>query len=806
MTKGAKVQDTGTCFHCALPVPADCNLIVDIEGDRRPVCCPGCKAVAELIRDSGMSRYYSLRDAPDPGVGRPPAETAEWQVFDSEDMLAAFADQSHDHAETTIYVGGMYCAACSWLIETTLNKLPGVESADVSPVTHRLRVRWRLADARFSTILATLAQLGYRPQPLAPENATRPELIEQRMALKRLLVASLGMMQVMMFAVGLYAGEFQGIDHEMQRFLRLVSFVVTTPVVFYAARPFFAAAWRGLIARKPGMDLPVSIAVGSAYAASVYATFTNGEAVWFDSVTMFVFFLTLGRFLEMRARHRSIDRSAALSAKLPNTATRIEGDGVSVVPVSQLIAGDRVKIRAGDAIPADGIIESGNTSVDEALLTGEARPQLKSAGDLIAAGSVNLDGLIEMQVTRTGSDTTLGTISRLSERARYTRPAFVTIADRVASYIVIALLGVATVVAAYWYLVAPERAFVITLSVLVVTCPCALALATPAAFAAAGSRLSQLRLLVTNGNAIEALSRATTVMFDKTGTLTRGMPEITSVMVLDSSMTEHDCRLIAAALETASAHPLAKAFAMSASLPKVSRHHVEVGQGVSGTIDGRHWRVGSAQFVGSGAASEGDSANTTATNVFLAVDGNLVAWFDVEDELRPDVAATLSAIDRLGLRTALLSGDNKNAVEELATRLGIEDFYFECSPQQKLEIIEAAQRNGERVVMVGDGINDAPVLAGADTSIAAAHGALLAQTSADVIMLGDSLLPVTTAIRMSGKTMRIVRQNLTWAIVYNTLALPLAAAGLVPPWLAAIGMSASSLIVVLNALRLSRYK
>ncbi|MDH3304299.1 MAG: heavy metal translocating P-type ATPase [Gammaproteobacteria bacterium] len=806
MTTVASGQDTGTCFHCALPVPPDCSLVVDIEGRQQPVCCPGCKAVAELIRDSGMSRYYSLRDAPQPGVGRPPEETTEWQVFDSEDMLVAFADRGDGYAESTIYVGGMYCAACSWLIETTLKKLPGVESAEVSPVTHRLRVRWRLADARYSDLLATLARLGYQPQPLAPENATRPELVEQRMALKRLLVASLGMMQVMMFAVGLYAGEFQGIDREMQHFLRLVSFVVTTPVVFYSARPFFTAAWRGVAARKPGMDLPVSIAVGSAYAASVYATFSNGDAVWFDSVTMFVFFLTLGRFLEMRARHRSIDRSTALSARLPNTATRIDGDDRSVVPVSRLAAGDRVLIRAGDAIPADGIIESGSTSVDEALLTGEARPQLKSPGDLIAAGSVNLDGLIEMRVSRTGGDTTLGTISRLSERARYARPGFVTIADRIASYVVVALLGVASIVAAYWYFVAPDRAFVITLSVLVVTCPCALALATPAAFAAAGSRLSQLRLLVTNGNAIESLSRATAVMFDKTGTLTRGTPEIRSVMVLDPSMSEYDCRLVAAALETASAHPLARAFSVNASLPKVSRQHVEVGQGVSGTIEGRHWRIGSARFVGGGAAGDRDSASAAGTDVFLAVDGNLVAWFDVADELRPEVAETLAALDRLGLKTALLSGDNENAVADLAKRLGITDFCFECTPQQKLKIIEAAQQNGERVVMVGDGINDAPVLAGADTSIAPAHGALLAQTSADVIMLGHSLLPVTTAIRMSGKTMRIVRQNLAWAIVYNALALPLAAAGLVPPWLAAIGMSASSLIVVLNALRLSRFK
>jgi Cu2+-exporting ATPase len=717
-------------------------------------------------------------------------------------MLAAFAEFGGGRAEATIYVGGMYCAACSWLIETTLMKLPGLEAADVNPVTHRLRIRWTQGGTRFSTILATLANLGYEPQPLTPENTTRPEIIEQRAALKRLLVASLGMMQVMMFAVGLYAGEFQGIDQEMQRFLRLVSFFVTTPVVFYAARPFFAAARRGVRARKPGMDLPVSIAVGTAYAASVYATFTNGPAVWFDSVTMFVFFLTLGRFLEMRARHRAIDRTAALSSLLPNTATRVTDDGNAIIPVSQLLAGDRVLIRAGDAVPADGVVVDGDTNIDEALLTGEATPQQKSVGDPVAAGSVNLDRMVEVQVTSTGSDTTLGTISRLSERARYARPAFVALADRVASYIVIALLLVATLVATFWYFAAPERAFVITLSVLVVTCPCALALATPAAFAAAGSRLSQLRLLVTNGNAIEALSRATCVMFDKTGTLTRGAPQITALVVLDGAYTDRDCRRIAAALETASSHPLARAFALDDSLPFVTDQHVEVGQGVSGIIDNREWRLGSATFVGGGTAG----ADSPATQVFLGVDGDAVAWFEVEDELRPDAAETVATLHALGIRTALVSGDHDAAVSGIAAQLGIAEYHSGCTPQQKLAIIEAAQRHGDRVVMVGDGINDAPVLAGADTSIAPAHGALLAQTSADVIMLGDSLAPLSTAMSMSVKTMRIVRQNLAWAIVYNALALPLAAAGFVPPWLAAIGMSASSLIVVLNALRLSRFE
>ena len=790
------------CFHCALPVPTGCNLTVNIEDELRPVCCPGCKAVAELIRDTGMSRYYALRDAPDPGTGRPPDESAEWGVFDSSDMLNAFTEERDGEREATIYVGGMYCSACSWLIETTMSKQPGISAAEVNPITHRLRLQFPSEQTGFSHYLSTLAKLGYQPQPLSPESTTRPEVAEQRTALKRLLVASLGMMQVMMFAVGLYAMDYQGVDVEMQHFLRLVSFFVATPVVFYSARPFFTSAWRGVVGRKPGMDLPVSIAIGSAYAASVFATFTRGEAVWFDSVTMFVFFLTLGRFLEMRARHRSIDRSAALSSALPNTATRIEDDVQAVVPVGQLVRGDRLLIRPGDAIPADGTLLSGTTSVDEALLTGEPRPQPKSAGAELAAGSINLDGMIEMTVTQTGSDTTLGTISRLSERARYARPAFVTLADRIASYIVVALLVVAGGVAVFWYFNDPDRAFVITLSVLVVTCPCALALATPAAFAAAGSRLSQLRLLVTNGNAIETLSRATTVMFDKTGTLTVGTPRITNVVINDSTWTEDQCRTIAAALEHVSTHPLARAFTMSDKLPSVANETVIVGQGVSGEIDGREWRIGNAEFIGATMTPD----DSTTTHVFLGVGERVVARFDLDDTLRSDAIDTLETLRRLGLKTALVSGDNQASVAAVARCLGIDDAHAGCRPEDKLRLIEAAQRRGERVVMVGDGINDAPVLAGADASIAPAHGALLAQTSADVIMLGESLGPVATAVTMSRKTMRIVRQNLAWAIVYNALALPLAAAGFVPPWAAAIGMSASSLVVVMNALRLNRFE
>lgn len=784
------------CFHCALPVDPRDTYFVEIDGEQQPVCCPGCKAVAELIRDTGMSNYYAMRDAPLPGAGRPADDAAEWEVYNSDDMIAAFAEGDDTEAEATVYVGGMYCAACSWLIETSMARVSGVESADINPVTHRLRVKWLRDEVGLGGILSTLANLGYDPQPLAPETAARPELLEQRAALKRLLVASLGMMQVMMFAIGLYAGDFQGMEPSMQRFLRWVSFAVTTPVVFYAAKPFFTSAWRGLLARSPGMDLPVSIAVGAAYAGSIYATLTNAPAVWFDSVVMFVFFLTLGRFLEMRARHRSIDRSVALSNVLPNTVTLVEGDAQTTIPANQLVPGNIVLVRPGESVPADGIMIDGATSVDEALLTGEATPKAKAPGDELVAGSINLDGVIQLRVETTGADTTLGTISRLSERARYARPAYVQLADRIASYIVVAILVVAAVVGTSWAMIAPDRAFVITLSVLVVTCPCALALATPAAFAAAGTRLAQLRLLVANGNAIEVLARTRRVLFDKTGTVTQGSPAIDRVDVLDDDYTDVQVRQIAAALETVSTHPIARAFALAANPVTATGQQVAVGRGVAGLIDGREWRLGRAGYAGTDSDEPG---------IYLGVDGHPVARFMVSDRLREDAAATVRRLAALGLSAGLVSGDAEPAVRATAAELGIRDYHAGCSPEQKLDIIRSIQDRGESLVMVGDGINDAPVLAGADTSIALAHGAELAQTSADVLLVGESLAPVATAVEVSRGTLRVVRQNLAWAIGYNSLALPLAALGYVPPWAAAIGMSASSLIVVLNALRINRF-
>lgn len=802
----------GPCFHCGLGVPADFKATVLIGEIEQPVCCPGCKAVAELIRDAGMSQYYDLRDTPSPGSNRPAlnASREDWVAFDRSDMLERFAALDGDDADALVYVEGMYCSACAWLIESNLQRLPGVISVDVSPITSRLRLRWNSKQIAFSELLQRLVDLGYKPQPNSTDTVDRPELAERRSALKRLIIASLGMMQVMMFAVALYAGDYQGISPEMQKFFRLVSFIVATPVVLYAGRPFFAGAWRGLRARQPGMDVPVAIAIGAAYCASVWSSLNDGATVWFDSVTMFVFFLTLGRFLEMSARHRATERSVALSQLLPATAIRLADGAATEVAVSALQLDDEVRVRAGEHIPADGRIVTGNAEIDEALLTGESTPCQRSTNDIVIAGSTLLAGSITMRVEKLGPNTTLAAICRSMELARCSRPRLVRLADSVASYIVIALLLIAASVALAWTFIDPERAFVITLSVLVVTCPCALALATPAAIATASSRLSELGLLVTDGNAVETLARATHIIFDKTGTLTAGKPRLSQVSVQrpDNDCDADRCRQIAASLESASAHPIARAFSTS-KLLAVDDLQVFAGAGISGVIDGRLWRIGQRSFVCPSAANPEtyfDEEQLALSRIYLGDEAGLVATFELSDEIRQDAKQQLMQLRKLGLTLGLASGDSKAPVERVATEVGITDYHWSQSADDKLDYLRRLQKENAVVVMVGDGINDAPVLAGADTSIAIGKGALLAHSSAESILLGDTLEPIVSAVQTARRALTIIRQNLIWAVFYNLTALPLAAAGHVPPWAAAAGMSASSLVVVLNALRLKKFK
>lgn len=797
-------MSAASCFHCGLPVPAGSRHSVLINGTEQPMCCPGCEAVAGAIVSGGLDNFYRYRDTcserPEPGA--PGSNPASWAAYDLPEVQQQFVREYEGGLKIAgLLVGGISCAACVWLIEKHLGRLPGVEKVSVNASSQRAQICFDPAVARPGQLFAELARIGYRPAPATAAESERLIRDEQHSALRRLGVAGLGTMQVMMFAVALYFGASSGIDAQLERYLRWVSLLVATPVVLYAARPFFSAALRSLRGGQLSMDVPVSLAIGLAYAASFYATVFDTGEVYFESISMFTFFLLLGRTVEMRARHRAGFARGGLAQLLPLTATRLTGSVEESVPVAALAPGDRLLLRPGDTVPADGEVCEGGGGVDESLLSGESALQQKTIGSRVFAGSINGDSPLKIKVLAAGGSTRLSAIEKLVERAQLEKPAQVALADRIAGVFVGLVLLAALGTFTFWWQVEPGRAFWIALSVLVVTCPCALSLATPAALAAATLRLQQLGLLVAGGHVLETLPRLTRAVFDKTGTLTRGEPRILRIEILRLGWTLQRVKDCAAALEAESNHPLARAFRAWTGNLSATELRVHTGRGVEGAVENVRYRLGRADFAASqplqAPADEGQW-------LLLADERGAIAWIALGDRLRPTAKATVAQLRRAGLAVELLSGDQSAEVARLAARLGIDAYRAGASPEDKLTRLHHLQKSGDRVLMVGDGLNDVPVLSGADVSVSMMSAADLAHSRADAILLRGDLDILPRARALALKCRRIVRQNMAWALGYNALALPLAMCGLVPPWAAAIGMSVSSLVVVLNALRLSR--
>jgi Cu2+-exporting ATPase len=798
------------CFHCGLPVPSGSRYFTIVEGVERPMCCPGCQAVAQAIVDAGLGDYYRYRTSPAlTGQEVLPALLEELSLYDRADLQERFVQVSADDArEAALILEGITCAACVWLNERHVSRLPGVLEFHVNYATRRAHVRWDESRIHLSEILRAISAIGYLAHPYDPARQQQVADRERKLALRRLAVAGIGAMQVMMFAVSLYVGAWSGIEPEMERFLRWVSLVVTVPVVLYSARAFFDSAWRDLRRRQLGMDVPVSIAIAGAFAASVWATVTSSGEVYFDSVAMFTFFLLTGRYLEMATRQRAASAGEALVKLLPMSAHRIDGTQEVQVPVSDLRSGDLLRVRPGETIPCDGRVVEGTSTVDESLVTGESVPLHKAPGAALVGGTVNVESPLVMQVEKVGDETVVAAIVRLLDRAQGEKPQVAQLADRIAAWFVAGLLVVAVAVYALWSHYDPSSAFWVTLSVLVVTCPCALSLATPVAVTAATGALTRRGLLATRGHALETLAHATHVVFDKTGTLTRGRLTLRRVVRL-GTLSENDALRVAATLETGSEHPVAKVL-VQAAMPGLARDIVATpGLGVEGWVDGRRYRIGRTDYVLALAGPSGEQAGAQpeargATVVSLGDEAGLLAHFEVADTLRPEARATVEALQRLGLAVWLLSGDAEDPVARTARELGIQVFRSRLRPDEKLAAVRGLQARGAVVAMVGDGVNDAPVLAGASVSIAMGRATELAQVTADMVLLSDYLPHVAEGVMTARRMVRIIRENFSWALVYNLVALPLAGAGLVLPWMAAIGMSASSLIVALNALRLRR--
>jgi Cu2+-exporting ATPase len=821
------------CFHCGLPLPTGFDVTVEIDGQYQPMCCHGCEAVARAIINAGHEHFYRVRTSASlTGEGLVPEFLRDMQIYDNPDLQKQFVHQASDtEREISLILEGITCAACVWLNERHISSLPGIVCVQVNYATHRAWLRWDNATIQLSEILQGIHSIGYKALPFDSSRQHDVQQRESRDQLKRLAVAGIFGMQVMMISVTLYTGAWSGMAQSYEVFFSWLSLLLTLPVILYSAPVFFRSAWKDITHHQVGMNVPVSLAIGVAFVASAIATVTGEGQLYYDSVVMFVFFLLASRYFEWMARRRGAQSVERLAHALPVMANRLSehhcqpGQQPDHELVSQpervvataLVVGDQLLIKPGESIPADGKVVQGRSNIDESVLNGESRPVAKTVGDRLIGGSVNIDNPLQMVVESVGADTMLSSIQRMIDKVQSEKSPVAQLADRIASRFIIAVLFIVAGVAMFWFFKSPEHWLEIALASLIVTCPCALSLATPTVISAALSRLQGQGLLVTHGGVLDRLDRVTHVVFDKTGTLTQGEP-VLSNMYNDDSIDTTDCLNIASALEAHSEHPLAKALIkgfVNAQVP-----HVEwlvatdlvnhPGGGLSGIIDDQTYIIGSIGFIQQQTNLHVPQTwlnaiePTAATAVVLSSADRILSLFTLEDTLRDDAGDLISRLHQEGKKVILMSGDRESAVQEVAEKVEIDEYYSGFSPQQKMDKVLEMQANKAVVLMVGDGVNDAPVLAAADVSIAMSNATSLAKTSADAVLMNDQLSTITYSLEMARRARNNIRQNFSWAMGYNFCAIPAAAMGLVMPWMAAIGMSVSSLIVVLNALRLSR--
>ncbi|MCG6237826.1 heavy metal translocating P-type ATPase [Vibrio diabolicus] len=784
-----------SCYHCGEDVPANTDFKVDILGESRKMCCPGCETVAQTIVDSGLVSYYQYRTAPAEKADLVPEQLQALIHYDNEDVQLEFVRNRENVSEVTLSLEGVSCAACAWLIEKQVSNTAGLVSIRVNTTTNRASLAWDNTQVRLSELLSVIHKLGYKA---APFEADKQEASYHRMMkqyLYRLGIAGLATMQVMMLAVALYLEVFGDLEPEFKNYFRWVSLIFATPVLLYSALPFYLNAWRSIKGRTLGMDVPVSIALIFAYVASLIATVTEQGEVFFESISMFTFFLLVGRFLEMRARRKAAAASGNLLKLIPAIATTLDGEQI---PVKTLKVGDRIRVLPGEHIPADGKVISGRIHIDESMLTGESVHVVKREGDAVYAGTLNGDESFELEVMSSKADSMISNIVRLQDEAQHSKPKIAEIADVVARYFVGAILIISAGTWFYWHQTKPDDAFWIMLSVLVATCPCALSLATPTALTCATSRMGNFGILLRKGHVFETLCKINHLVVDKTGTLTKGDIEICDTKVL-SDLPKEDCLSLAAALEAHANHPIARSFASYANDDFVV-YEVQnvIGSGIEGIWNGKIVKIGSAVFV---QGKESDESHA----VYLSVDGEHVASFYYRDPIRKESKAFVQRFADAGIKTTLLTGDSLSNARPVANEIGIDHVVASAKPEDKLAYLKSLDEDSI-TMMVGDGINDAPTLAGAHLSVAMGGGTDVAKASADMTLLGDNLEKLLEARLLALRTRKIIRENLAWSLGYNLLILPLAVAGLVAPYIAVVGMSASSIIVVSNSLRLLKEK
>lgn len=855
------------CFHCGLPVDPDYDFPINYNGEEHSTCCPGCQAVAQSIIDSGLGQYYETRTNVAEKADLPPKEILDQiKLYDLEEVQEDFVNTMDGGTkEAVLMLDGITCSACVWLLEQRLQRVKGVKRADLNYTTHRARVEWDDSRVKLSDILLEVKKTGYGATPYDPQKYEMKQQRERRIAIFRLWVAGLSMMQVMMYAIPTYIYGME-IESQFLEVLHWASMALTLPVVLYSAVPFYKGFIRDIRNRRVGMDTPIALAVIIAFTGSLVALLTKHErGVFFDSISMFVFLLLAGRYLEQSARRKATDAAERLVKLVPSFCHKIPGWPTEGTPeeavVAMLSEGDVVLVKPGETIPVDGSIVEGRSEVNEAMLTGESQPIGKREGSQVIAGSINLSEAILVKTENTGAKTRLGNIVRLLDKALNQKPKVALMADKYASLFISIVLAFALLVFIVWAVKTDiMTALMVGVSLLVITCPCALSLATPTALTAATGNLTDKGLLISNGQALETLNHITHIIFDKTGTLTEGELGIGGIStkaghekIETASHAKHsnknemeeyrhraksnlskDERManfgklgdldrsvaIATALEERSEHPIARAFYdfrsdLNDSIPMVEEHGNVIGQGVTGVVEGERYNLGRLSYAMELAGGEiPEWANEAqvkggqngSTLIALAKKGELLAIFHLDDTIKAEAKDTVAKLSKMGFKTSILSGDTEEAVKRVAKELGVDSSIWGATPESKLEYVQELQKKGEKVLMVGDGVNDAPVLALSDISIAMDTGADASQEGADMILISHELGLIVNAFKVARKTHSIIRENFMWAGLYNMVALPVAALGHATPALAALGMSTSSLLVVLNALRLLKVK
>ncbi|MBF0613561.1 MAG: heavy metal translocating P-type ATPase [Magnetococcales bacterium] len=794
------------CHHCHLDIPA-ASLIQDGEQE---FCCTGCQLAWRMIHGMGLEEFYQRRDSHNTMTPPIQTEIASIRSFDDPEYLSSLTRIVDNGREVCLLIDGIQCAACVWLNEQMLRRLPGVTEVWINFATHRARIRWDPAQLPLSEIIATIQRIGYRAEPYDPTQGEERRARKNRDLLARLGVAGFGAANVMFIAIALYAGYFQGMDANAKNFFHWVAWFLATPVLLYSGHIFLRGAWNGLRARRLTMDLPIAIGAWVTYGYSMFVTLQESGEVYFDSVTMFLFFLLSGRYLEWIARAKAANSMERLLNLEPRQAVVLRGTETLCVPVRQVQVGDRVLIKPGERIPVDGTIESGTTSVDESMLTGEALPVTRTAGQPLVGGTLNLEGSVILRVERVGEETALARILRLVETAQAERPPIQGVADRVAARFVAIVLVLAAATLGFWLWYDPTQALTNSVAVLIITCPCALGLGAPAAMLVAMGTAARMGILLRSGETIERLDRVTQVVMDKTGVLTTGQLRVER-LVPETGQDAVALLSRAAAVEQHSEHPVGRAIVRAfyetcpetPLAPATNARNVP-GLGMEAWLDDACIRVGRVGFVleAPSAPPPPPDLDQALTWSACSQDGRLLGWIGLGDGVKPEAHSMVATLHKLDLPVLMLSGDRAPVVQQVAHATGVTLAESELLPEDKARIIADLQNAGAVTAMVGDGVNDAPALARADVALVVANATDLAVASADVILLNRNLHAVVHAFTLARRTLQIIRQNYTFSLVYNLLAIPMAMAGWVSPIIAAISMPLSSLVVIINALRL----